>query len=222
LNEIGVRGYLEPNQVFPRMQALLEIIGSSRFKGFLLMVDELELVRKFPHTRQREQALETLRLLIDETGKNNFPGCLLIFTGTDAFFEDDRAGLKSYEALDNRVAVPDSPTGMVSIRQPVICLEALNEERLMSVVKKVRDIHGAAYEWNTKDYVSNEYIEELVRGWTSFGDGNVAKRPRPVLRELIHILDLCEENPGINLEELSRVPITTGNIAKELGNLFED
>ncbi|HLP48126.1 MAG TPA: BREX system ATP-binding domain-containing protein, partial [Candidatus Kapabacteria bacterium] len=66
LNEMGVRGYLEANQVFARMRALLEIIDGSRFKGLLLMVDELEVIRKFPHARQREQAFETLRLLIDE------------------------------------------------------------------------------------------------------------------------------------------------------------
>jgi len=222
LNEIGVRGYLEANQVFLRMRALLEIIGGSRFKGLLLMVDELELIRKFPHARQREQALETLRLLIDETGKNGFPGCLLIFTGTDTFFEDDRAGLKSYEALDNRVAVPGGLNGMVSVKQPVICLEGLNRERLISVVSKVRDIHGSAYTWNSGEYVSDDFIERLVTEWTAFGDESVTRKPRPVLRELINILDLCEENPGVNLDGFFRIPLNSGTMTKEIGdNLSE-
>jgi hypothetical protein len=221
LNELGVRGYLEANQVFSRMRALLEIIGGSRFKGLLLMVDELELIRKFPHTRQREQALETLRLLIDETGKNGFPGCLLIFTGTDTFFEDDRAGIKSYEALDNRITIPDSPGGMVSVRQPVIRLEGLNDDRLLSVVQKVRDIHGIAYDWNASQHVSNDFLEKLVHEWTSFGDENVTRKPRPVLRELIHLLDLCEENPGVDIDEFSRIPVNTENIAKEIESIFE-
>lgn len=221
LNEIGVRGYMEANQVFSRMRALLEIIGGSRFKGLLLMVDELELIRKFPHTRQREQALETLRLLIDETGKNGFPGCLLIFTGTDTFFEDDRAGIKSYEALDNRVTIPDAPNGMVSVRQPVIRLEGLNADRLLSVVKKIRDIHGIAYEWNARERVSNEYLEELVREWTSFGDEIVTRQPRKVLRELTHRLDLCEENPGKDIDEFSMIPVNTERMAKEIESIFE-
>ena len=74
LKDIGVKGYLEANNVFPRMRAILEIISGARYKGLLLLVDELELVRKFPHARQREQALETLRLLIDEAGRNALPG----------------------------------------------------------------------------------------------------------------------------------------------------
>jgi hypothetical protein len=222
MNEIGVRGYLESNQVFPRMRALLEIIGGSRFNGLLLMVDELELIRKFPHTRQREQALETLRLLIDETGKNGFPGCLLVFTGTDAFFDDDRAGLKSYEALDNRVAVPTGPNGMMSVRQPVICLEGLNKERLTSVVSKVRDIHGTAYGWHSRDYVPDEFLGKLVREWTSFGDESVTRKPRPVLRELIHLLDLCEENPGVDLNEFFAAPMGSGTAAKEISDILEE
>jgi hypothetical protein len=222
LNEIGVRGYLEANQVFSRMRALQEIIGGSRFKGLLLMVDELELIRKFPHTRQREQALETLRLLIDETGKNAFPGCLLIFTGTDRFFDDERAGLKSYKALDNRVSIPDGFNGMVSIKQPVIFLESLNRERLLSVVGKVRDIHGTAYGWKSREVVPDDFLEKLVQEWTGFGDENLSKLPRPILRKLINILDLCEENPGINLDGFFGIPLDMGTVAKELGDILTE
>ena len=204
LNDIGIRGYLEANQVFPRIRALLKLINESRFNGFLCMVDELELIRKFPHTRQREQALETLRLLIDETGKNDLPGCLLIFTGTDTFFDDERAGLRSYEALHNRVAQPISLGGKVSVRQPVIRLEGLNRERLMSVVKKVRDIHGLAYDWEAQEKLTDNFLDRLILEWTSFEDESVSRRPRPVLREFIHILDLCEENPGVSQEDLLR------------------
>lgn len=222
LKEIGVKGYLEANQVFSRMRALLEIIAGSRFKGMLLMVDELELIRKFPHTRQREQALETLRMLIDETGKNGFPGCLLIFTGTDTFFEDDRAGLKSYQALDDRVASPGGPNGMTSVRQPVLYLEGLNTERLIEVAQKLRFIHGIAYDWDSVNLISDDFIEKLVGEWTSFGTENIARKPRPVLREFINILDLCEENPGVNLNEVFEMPMDNTAMAKEFNDILSE
>ncbi len=205
LNEIGVHGYLEANQVFPRMRALLEVIKGARYQGLLLLVDELELIRRFPHTRQREQALEILRLLIDESGKNGFPGCLLIFTGTDSFFEDDRAGLKSYEALSERVLIPNAHEGMISMRQPVIALEGLNKAKLFSVTCKVRDIHGIAYDWNSKERLPDESLEKLVQDWTDFGEESISRKPRPILREFINILDLCEENPEISYNELFQI-----------------
>jgi hypothetical protein len=202
LNEIGVKGYLEPNQVFPRIRALLEVIKGARYQGLLLLVDELELIRRFPHTRQREQALEILRLLIDESGRNGFPGCLLIFTGTDTFFEDDRAGLKSYEALAERVAVPDAHEGMLSIRQPVMTLEGLDESKLLAVSSKVRDIHGIAYDWNPQERFPDEALQKLTHDWTVFGEESIKIKPRRVLRYLIHCLDLCEENPDLSYSEL--------------------
>jgi len=204
LREIGVKGYLEANNVFPRMRALLEVIDGARYKGLVLLVDELELVRRFPHARQREQALETLRLLIDESGKNGLPGCLTIFTGTDEFFEDERCGIKSYQALAERVSTIPVNSEFVSMRQPIITLESLNSEKLFNVFSKIRDLHGLAYQWNSSN-IDDEAMKNLIMEWTTFGDSNIEKKPRPVLREFVHILDLCEENPNVSVNEFLRL-----------------
>jgi hypothetical protein len=201
LREIGVKGYLEANNVFPRMRALLQILSGAKYNGLLLLVDELELVRKFPHIRQREQALETLRLLIDESGKNALPGCLIIFTGTDEFFDDERFGLKSYAALAERVLAPLKHESHVSMRQPIISLESLDKERLSNVIFKIRDLYGIAYDWDSKKYVDETSVIKLIDNWTTFGDENISRKPRPILREFIQILDLCEENKGLSIEE---------------------
>jgi hypothetical protein len=199
LRLIGVKGYLEPNNVFPRMRALLEIILGAGFRGSVLLVDELELVRKFPHARQREQSLETLRLLIDEAGKNALPGCLLVFTGTDEFFEDDRHGLKSYPALADRVLSPGQFRGYVSMKQPIIELETLDAARLTQVITKIMELYCLAYGCNMQDFGGTGIFEELVNNWTRFGDIAVSRKPRPILREFIQMLDICEENKGLTL-----------------------
>jgi len=220
LNSIGVKGYLESNQVFPRIRALLEVIKGANYQGLLLLVDELELIRRFPHTRQREQALEILRLLIDESGKNGFPGCLLIFTGTDTFFEDDRAGLKSYEALADRIIAPNAPEGIISMRQPVINLEGLDHEKLFQVTTKIRGIHGIAYNWDSKVRLPDENLKRLVQDWTAFGDDVVSRKPRPILRELINILDLCEENPDLSYNELFNISIPKTDNFNPVNNII--
>lgn len=206
LRDIGVKGYLEASSVFPRMRAVLEIICGARYKGLLLLVDELELIRKFPHARQREQALESLRLLIDEAGRNALPGCLIIFTGTDEFFEDERYGLKSYEALSERVMTPFTHQNFVSMRQPIISLESLDSERLANVIFKVRDLYSIAYSCEAKQFASDESINNLIAEWTLFGDESIERKPRPILREFIQMLDLCEENKGVNLSQFLKQP----------------
>ncbi|UPK71190.1 BREX system ATP-binding domain-containing protein [Chitinophaga filiformis] len=201
LRDIGVKGTLEASNVFPRMRAILEIINGARYKGLLLLVDELELIRKFPHSRQRELALETLRLLIDEAGRNALPGGLVIFTGTDEFFEDERYGLKSYEALADRVLTPFAYGNYKTVRQPIISLEALDSQRLANVIFKVRDLYGIAYGWDARQFADDESILRLIGEWTVFGEENIDRKPRPILREFIQMLDLCEENKGVSLSQ---------------------
>lgn len=206
LRAIGVRGHLEEDQVFPRLSALLEVIRGGRLQGLLLLVDELELVRRMPHARQREQAYETLRLLIDEAGENDLPGCLLVFTGTDQLFDDMRYGMGSYEALAHRIAPPETQEGLVSMRQPVVSLEPLDKTMLLQVAQAVRRIHGVAYGWDAQGRVPDPTLQHLVETWTSFGSGDVDRLPRPTLRHLVHVLDLCEENPHVTAEDCLQSP----------------
>ena len=206
LKQIGVKGALEPEQVLPRLRALLEIIAETHLRGMVILIDELELVRRRPHKQTRDQAYETLRALIDEVGENRLPGCLLVSTGTDTFFDDRRYGLASYEALYHRISAPQLSEGFKSVRQPVIHLEGLNEQRLVELAERARDIHATAYNWPADDRVTDTTIESLVRKWTDFGGDCIDRLPRPFLRQLVHVLDICEENPGISASECFAEP----------------
>ncbi len=221
LREIGVSGALEAHQVFPRLRALLGVIETERLSGLLVLVDELELIRRFPHQRQREAAYETLRSLIDECGENNLPGCLFVFTATDALFEDQKYGLGSYQALANRIDAPRGVDGLVSMRQPVISLRGLDRERLVAVSRRIRDVHASAYGWDAAARVSDPLLDRMVENWTTFGCENVERLPRPTLRELVHVLDLCEENPDIDPAECVRTQVQTGSLAASVADLLE-
>ena len=198
LRGLGVRGTLQSEQVLPRLRALLSLIRTTSLRGLVILVDELELIRRRPHKQTRDQAYETLRALIDEVGENRLPCCLLVSTGTDAFFEDRRYGLGSYEALHLRVCPPEFGEEYTSIRQPVIRLEGLNQQRLTDLAERVREIHGTAYEWDVGTRVTKQDLATLVDKWTAFGGESIDRLPRPFLRQLVHILDICEQNPSVS------------------------
>lgn len=222
LRKIGVRGHLTSEEVFPRMRALLEVIEGGRLRGLLLVLDELELVRRFPHARQRERAYETLRLLIDECGENDLPGCLLVCTGTDQLFEDDRYGLSSYRALAHRVSPPQTADAPVSLRQPIMQLTPFDREGLLDVAIRVRDIHATAYGWAADERVPRTLLEQMVERWTAFGDAHVERLPRPVLREVVNLLDLCEEHPEIPAEEYLRTASGERDLAESVLAVLDD
>ncbi|MFW6012389.1 MAG: BREX system ATP-binding domain-containing protein, partial [bacterium] len=222
LRRLGVRGHLTSDQVFPRMRALLQVIEGGRLRGLLLVLDELELVRRFPHARQRERAYETLRLLIDESGENALPGCLLICTGTDQLFEDDRFGLPSYRALAHRVAPPQGTATHASLRQPIIPLKSLDRDGLLAVASRIRDIHAIAYDWPAAERIATDLLERLVDQWTAFGDMRVGRLPRPVLREVVNLLDLCEEHPEVPPEQYLKTPTGEGALAESVLAVLDD
>ena len=130
------------------------------------------------------------------------PGCLLVATGTDPLFEDERFGLASYPALANRVTAPLGGGNTASVRQPILPLEPLDGRRLLQVAERVRDIHGIAYEWGAAERVPLALLERMVDNATSFGDERIGRPPRPFLREFVHLLDLCEERPEVAPEEI--------------------
>lgn len=222
LSALGVRGHLAADEVFPRTQALLRVISGGNLRGLLLVVDELELVRRFPRARQRERAYETLRLLIDECGENDLPGCLLVCTGTEQLFEDEQYGLASYRALAHRVAPPSGTAGRASVRQPIIALEALDGDRLLDVAVKVRDIHGTAYGWPASERVPHSVLKKMTEDWTRFGENQTARLPRPFLREVVHLLDLCEERPDIPAEEFLRKATDAAELAASVLDSIAD
>lgn len=220
LNDVGVRGFLESNQVFPRIRAFLKLIKASQYSGLLLILDELELIRRFPSSKQREEALEIIRLLIDEAGRNNLPGCLLIFTGTDTFFEDDRTGIKSYEALSERISIAAPFDGIFSVKQPVICLNGLDQPKLLSVITRIRDLHSTAYQWNASERFSESVLIGMIQKWTSFGEDSVSRKPRPVIRDFIQILDICEENPDITYDKITSIDKPSKDMTKEITSIL--
>jgi len=222
LRSLGVRGTLQSDQVLPRLRALLRLIRATSLRGLVILVDELELIRRRPQKQTRDQAYETLRALLDEVGENRLPCCLLVSTGTDAFFEDRRYGLASYEALHLRVCVPEFGDEYTSIRQPVIRLEGLNQQRLSDLADRVRDIHAAAYDWEATLRVTNQDLSTLVEKWTAFGGDSIDRLPRPFLRQLVHILDICEQNPAVDPSDCYSSPDQDPEANEALMRLVSD
>lgn len=207
LREIGVRGHLEAGDVLPRLRAVLQMINGARYRGLAIIVDELDVIRKFQRTRTREMALEILRTLIDQSGANHLPSCLQVFVGTPEFFHDRRYGLPSDAALAERVGGQSDTGAYTSVRGPLIELHGLTSAMLMTAAKRVRNIHGRAYDWNAEDRLPDAAVNAFIRENTMHGGSAVAVKPRLILRDLIGILDVCEENPDVHYTTLLQFPV---------------
>lgn len=80
-------------------------------------------------------------------------------------------------------------------------MPGLDRDRLLLVAQRVREVHGSAYDWPGQENVPDDVLALLVDQWASFGSEKVEVYPRQFLRNLINLLDLCQQNPGVPAEE---------------------
>jgi hypothetical protein len=85
---------------------------------------------------------------------------------------------------------------------------------------KIRDLHGIAYNWNSTERLPINILEEMVKDWTEFGEEQIKRKPRPILRELINILDLCEENPELIYNDLIQIDSNEKKIVSQISSIL--
>jgi adenosylhomocysteinase len=190
--ELGIKGKLENKDVLSFLKGLVYLIKDTGYNGLLLIFDEIETIQRLQIKKQRQESYETIRVILDEVGLNNFKNVFFIMTGTPQFFQDRKFGIPSYSALYERISEPSKVYGD-SIKQPILKLKKLNEDFLIEISKKVIKLYGEAYSWDPQNKISDSIIKDLIKVFAeNFGEINT--KPRDYLRRLIKLLDLTFEN----------------------------
>ncbi len=194
-----VKGDIDKSTSMDSLRAFIHLLRLIGYSGLAVFVDELELVMSL-RSDIRKGCYENLRYIVDSCGENGFGGCFFVFAGTTAIFEDPEKGIKTYQALEQRLgeAGPKANTGMTDMRQTVMRLEKLTNDDLQNLTNRIILIHQTAYGWELK--ISGE----AARNWTllTLGKEKGAGRPvntREFIIKLVEILDILEQNPGYNL-----------------------
>lgn len=190
---LGVKGNVDKTNVFDFINTLLFMIKESKFAGLLIIIDEVETVRK-ERRDVRYQAYENLRLLIDMVSKDNLPGCYLLLTGTDELVEDEEKGIKEHDALYTRLE--QIKLGDIRVlEQPLIRLKRFDTNQLVDVAVKVRGIHSEVHEWDAALKINNDFIHKYVESFTNAFGREVTILPRTFLKNFIFILEAAKNYP---------------------------
>jgi len=196
-SQFGVRGELSPLVALNYIKGLLTLLRACGLPGLIWVIDEVETVQRLPNERQREKSYESLRVLIDQVAENALPGLQLIVTGTPRLYEDLRYGIPSYQALKDRIVKLSFPNGGGSLRQPILTLRGFDFDLLLLVAKKIREIHGRAFNWRPEERLTDGHIGHLAELAVSAFGGHVERTPRVFLREVVHLCDMLQEYPSL-------------------------
>jgi hypothetical protein len=181
------------------LKAFVKLIKLLGYSGLIILIDELELIMN-ERVDIRKVSYENLRNIIDICCSGELGSCMFVFAATNDFFENPEKGIRTYEALSQRLgdAIDKSNSVLHDVRQPVIRLHKLNTEEFQELTDRVIDIYKTLY--NFEPITSNESI----RSWTfisckKFGAKISELSIREYLTKLIEVLDIMEQHPDNRL-----------------------
>lgn len=189
------------------LKAFVKLISLLGYKGLVILIDELELIMS-ERSDIRKAAYENIRYIIDACGTGEITNCMFAFAATNDFFEDPEKGIKTYEALEQRLgnAIDKYNKGLTDIRQPIMRLHRFTKEQLQILTDKIVEIYNKAYD--LKPSITNESITS----WTllccrKLGAKLAELTPREYIIKLVEILDIMEQHPqnALFTAELSTV-----------------
>lgn len=186
--------------------ALLRYIGC---QGLILLVDEVETVMS-QSTSIRAAAFENIRLLIDSTDDSEF---FEIFFSIIPDVIGHEKGFRSYDALWTRVR---SLGGDQRLNYRGVLLDLhrtpLGEAEFLQLGRRLRDIHGIAYSWNSS-VVKDEHLRTIYQEQEQLG---MMSEIRTFIRKLIYLLDIEEQNVEVSPK---KEIISNESIVKEEKNI---
>jgi hypothetical protein len=186
----NVTGTLDNSDALIFLRGLLELIRAAGHKGLVLVLDEVEIISRL-HRPERLKSLEVLRTLVDAIDKNEFPGLMLLITGTPDLFDETMPALPP---LHDRIKIEFSETKPDNLRMPQVRLKSFDAQRLLLVARRLKEIFPAKNPERIQRRVDEALIQDMVAAITKGFGGTVEVVPRLFLREFVQTLDRVDQH----------------------------
>lgn len=216
--DLGVRAIIDDDSWYDYVKLLAEFVRLLGYRGLVVVIDEAVNLYKITNTTSRNNNYEKFLTIVNDTLQGRAAGLGVVVAGTPRFLEDERRGLFSYEALKSRLQPGRfSGNGWVDLASPVIRLNALSNEEILLLLKRLRGLHAAHYGTSGPASDTNlvAFMEEVLNqlGASEF------LTPRDVIRDFIGVLNLLQQNPTTTFGEIlggGEFHPTTADVAKQI------
>ena len=177
-----------------RLRFTLELIKSVGYNGWIVMLDELELISSYTVLNRGLSYAEIARWL-GLSEDRRFPGLIFVGAVTDDFaleVIDPRGRRKDNDKIPARLQnhvkyfahVGDAINGMNALLNNCIALNQPSDDEIDSSLETLRTLYKTTYDWEPPHYKSTS------------GDAGLQKRMRYKVRAAINEWDLRRLNPN--------------------------
>ena len=192
--DLGVRVIIDDESWYDYVKLLGEFVRLIGYGGLIVMIDEAVNLYKITNTKSREINYEKFLTVLNDTLQGRAIGLGVLVGGTPHFFEDQRRGLYSYEALRSRLAGSRfARDGLVDMASPVIQLPTLSNEEILLLLQRIRDLH-ALHHGSPSTVTEAELVDFMEEVLNQLGAREFLT-PRDVIRDLVSVLNLLRQYP---------------------------
>ena len=160
------------------------LIAAAGYAGWVLLVDEAELIAQYSW-KARARAYASLARWSGKVKEQHCPGLVSVFTITQDFatlvlhsrndIERIPDRLRASARADDHALSMGAELGMRMIERDRLALTPLNAGALDDLREQLREIHGAAYDWEPPTLAAGERatstsVRQYVRRWINEWD----------------------------------------------------
>ncbi|OGP85041.1 MAG: hypothetical protein A2V87_09115 [Deltaproteobacteria bacterium RBG_16_58_17] len=195
-----------------RFKFAARLIIAASYSGWVLLIDEVELISKYS-LMQRAKSYAELARWIGELDDSNYSGMTVVATISEDFQSKILEGMDDFEKVPNRLRAKGTESdlllasqaerGMRVIQKECNRLNSPDKEMLDQTYEKVRSIHAKAYNWDPPPVQSIESMttarmRQYVKGWITEWDlKRLDKDYKPEIEVTTLVQDYTEDK---NLE----------------------
>lgn len=213
----GIKGEIDSKTALTYLKGILSILSSAGYKGLIIVLDEMETILR-ERRDVREKSMTGLRQITDAVG--SFRGSLWIFTGTEEFFDSPK-GVKGLQPLHERIGF-QKVGDFVNLRQAQLELKPLNNDRLLNIAIRLRDLYPTKERMRINQKVNDEFLKRYADEITKGFKGLVGVVPRLFIRDLINIFDLVADNEDFDPAKELKLPEVSQEEIEKSSKMADD
>jgi hypothetical protein len=157
---------------------------------------------KISHTQARLANYEKLLTILNDCLQGRAQHLGIIVGATPQMVEDTRRGLFSYDALRTRLQESRyaQRAGLRDVNGTVIKLEPLSFEEIFVLLQRLRHLHAMHHGYAER--VTEEQLKSFMEETLHRLGAERFSTPREIIRDFISVLNLLQQNPGLEFDAI--------------------
>jgi hypothetical protein len=194
--DLGVRSIIDDQGIYDYLKLLATFVRMAGYAGLLVNLDEMAVLsHRLNNSQARNGNYEMVLRILNDCLQGSVTGLGFVFAGTDAFMDDKRRGLASYEALATRLAANTfAAQGLKDYSGPVIRLTNLTPEDMYVLLHNIRNVFAGGDA--SRYLVSDEGIVSFLEHCAKTLGAEFFRTPRDSVKGFVGFLSVLEQNPG--------------------------